>query len=103
MDELWAVRDGQVLTPQGWMPEQMVQWQREQVQRKQRTAMWVGVAGLFCVGLVLGPIAIVMGYLANEDANKWGVPTSANAYFVGGIALVGSMFVLAFALAASTP
>jgi hypothetical protein len=87
--------------PQYGMPPQAIPGNS-----KATTSLVLGIIGLFCCGIVLGPIAIVTGKQATAEAALAGFPQPGNAkagIILGWVAIglmgVGLLFfLLAFAL-----
>lgn len=51
----------------------------EKAQSNATRALWYGIIGFFCLGIILGPAAIVLGSQANKAFAKHGMPANGSA------------------------
>ena len=58
-----------------------------QVCGKATSAMWCGIIGLLCFGIILGPIAVIMGILAHSEISKSGGQLTGSGRATAGIIL----------------
>ena len=51
----------------------------EKAQSNATRALWYGIIGIFCFGIILGPAAIVIGGQANATFAKYKMPSNGSA------------------------
>ena len=51
----------------------------EKAQSNATRALWYGIIGIFCFGIILGPAAIVIGGQANNTFAKYKMPSNGSA------------------------
>lgn len=71
-DELWSERDGNILTMSGWQPAALVEAQRAQAKSLYEKAWSCALGGFFVLGIILGPVAIVLNARAVSASRQWG-------------------------------
>ena len=87
-----------MLTPAGWQPDAIVEFERDKVRRLQFWAVGLGALGFLICGIFLGPAGIVLGFIANEKAANWGLPKKYAPMVVGGLSFLVSLVYAYFLL-----